>query len=121
MPFELPNELPPLRDIQHAIDFVPGFNLSKLSHYRMNPTEHIELRRLADELLRKGFIRESLNLCVVPALLTPKKEGSWRMCVSSWAISKFTVKYKVPIPRLHELLDMMTGACIFLKMDLRSR
>lgn len=35
---------PLLRDIQHAIDFITGSQLSNLPHYRMNPTEHVELK-----------------------------------------------------------------------------
>ncbi|XP_065882211.1 uncharacterized protein [Euphorbia lathyris] len=93
-PEEMPNKLPPIRGIEHQIDFVPGAQIPNRPAYRSNPEETKELQRQVEELMAKGLIRESMSPCAVPVILVPKKDGTWRMCIDSQGVSVDIEKVK---------------------------
>ena len=75
-PTEIPPELPPLRGIEHQIDLISGATLPNRAAYRTNPEETKEIQRQVQDLLDRGYVRESLSPCAVPVLLVPKKDGT---------------------------------------------
>ena len=52
---EVPKRLPPIKDIEHKIDFIPEVVIPT---YRANPTETKEIQRQVGELMEKGYTRE---------------------------------------------------------------
>ena len=72
---ELPHSLPPMRSVSHHIDLIPGSSFPNKAAYKLMPQENEEVKKWVQELLDKGLVRESLSPCVVPTVLSPKKDG----------------------------------------------
>jgi hypothetical protein len=117
---ELPHSLPPIRSISHHIDLIPGASLPNKPVYRLTPRENEEVKNQVQELLDKGLFREILSPCAILNVLSPKKDGGWRMCIYSIDINKITIRYRFPLPRMDDLMDCLSGASYFPKIELKS-
>jgi len=89
---ELPDELPPRKQVNHAIEVMLGVAPPAKAPYRMNHEELRELKVQLEELLAKGYIKPSKSPYGAPVLFVHKKDGILRMCVDYRALNKVTVK-----------------------------
>ncbi|KAJ9523575.1 hypothetical protein QJQ45_007252 [Haematococcus lacustris] len=136
----------PRRSVDHTIHLT-GPAPSPRPIYRMSQPELDQLKKQLDDLLAKGFIRPSTSPFAAPVLFVRKKDGSLRLCVDFRALNQQkerllppklqgaklaystpaptplnqqTLKNRYPLPRIDDLLDQLSGAQVFSKIDLRS-
>ncbi|XP_057999302.1 uncharacterized protein LOC131178358 [Hevea brasiliensis] len=94
-PDEVPLGLPPIRDIEHQIDFILGAQIPNSPAYRSSLAETKKLQREVDELLAKGYIHKSMCPCAIPVLPVPKKDGTYRMCMDYSVVNKITMNKNI--------------------------
>jgi hypothetical protein len=120
MPKELPDELPPRRQVYHAIEVILGMAPPAKAPYRMSHEELKDLKVQLEELLAKGYIKPSKSPYRAPVLFVHKKDGTLRMCVDYRALNKVTMMNRYPLHGIDDLFDQLSGAKVFSRIDLRS-
>jgi hypothetical protein len=116
---ELPG-MPQDREVEFVIDLLPGTTPIFKRPYRMSVEELKELKKQLTKLQEARYIRLSSSPWGAPVLFLQKKDGSQTMCVDYRSLNDVTVKNKYPLPRIEDLFDLMRGAWVFSKIDLRS-
>ena len=70
-------------------------------------------------MVDKGFIGASSSPVGAPVLFTKKKGGGLRLCVDYRSLNRLTKKNRYPIPCIDTLIDRLSSAKVFTKIDLR--
>lgn len=53
-------------------------------------------------------------------LFVKKMDGSMRLYIDYRMLNQVTIKNKYPLPRIDDLIDQLSGATVFSKIDFRS-
>ncbi|GKF53888.1 putative reverse transcriptase domain-containing protein, partial [Tanacetum coccineum] len=99
--------LPSPRQVEFRIDIVPGAAPIARAPYRLAPSKMRELSVQLQELLDKGFIRQSSSPWGASVLFVKKKDGSFRMCIDYRELNKLTIKNRYPLSRIDDLFDQL--------------
>lgn len=118
--FEESAGLPPRRSCDHKIPLVEGARHVNIRPYRYSPEQKTEIERQVKEMLASGVILPSTSPFASPIILVKTKDGTWRLCVDYRQLKMLTLKTKYPLPMIDELLDELSGASWFSKLDLRA-
>jgi len=104
----------------HAIDFIKSAKLPKPAKvYPLSLVERNSLDTWIDEELRKGYICQSTSPIAALFFFVKKHDRSLRPVIDYRALNAIIVKNHYPIPRIADLIESLSKASIFTKIDLR--
>src|ERR1700712_2151486 len=112
--------MPARKEWDHGIDFEEGASLPKPAKlYPLSPKEKNSLDEWITEELRKGYIRPSKSPVAAPVFFVKKKDDGLRLVQDYRKLNDITVKNRYPIPRINDLVDSLSQAKVFTKVDLQ--
>jgi len=112
-------KLPERHEWDHEI------NLTEEAPKELNAKAHVmilkkeeALNQWLDEQLKVDLIVESKSRYAVPCFYIPKKDGSLRLVQDYRKLNQVTIKDKMPLPLIGEVIDKLKEAKYFNKLDL---
>ena len=100
------------------IDLQPGKEPPWGPIYKLSPTELEVLRKYIDENLANGFIQHSRSPTGAPIFFIKKKDDTFCMVVDYRGLNKMTIRNRYALPLISILLERLSGAKYFTKLDL---
>ena len=113
------DELPPQRPWDHTIKLVEGAKALDCKIYPLSKDEQTQLEEFLKENLEMNRIRPSKSPMTSPFFFVKKKDGKLRPVQDYQKLNEMTIKNRYPLPLISELIDKLSHAKIFSKMDIR--
>ncbi|CAM4463975.1 unnamed protein product [Leuciscus chuanchicus] len=112
--------LPPHRPYDCCIDLLPGSTPPRGRLYSLSAPEREALEKYLSESLDAGIIVPSSSPAGAGFFFVKKKDGSLRPCIDYRGLNDITVKNRYPLPLMSSAFEILQGAKIFTKLDLRN-
>jgi transposase InsO family protein len=112
--------LPPHRPYDCGIDLLPGTTPPRGRLYSLSAPEREALEKYLSESLEAGTIVSSSSPAGAGFFFVKKKDGSLRPCIDYRGLNDITVKNRYPLPLMSSAFEVLQGAKIFTKLDLRN-
>ena len=110
-------KLPPWWPFDHGIMLKDTFVPRVAKMYPMNPKETEVCKEFIDENLKAGKIRKSQSPQASPFFFIQKKDGGLHPWQDYWYLNEHMVKNAYLLPLISTLINKLTGARYFSKMD----
>ncbi len=112
--------LPPHRPYDCAIELHPGTCPPRGRLFSLSAPERASMEEYINKALDSGFIRPSTSPAGAGFFFVGKKDGSLRPCIDYRGLNRITVKNRYPLPLMTTAFELLQGATIFTKLDLRN-
>lgn len=103
----------------HTIETDPNSKPVKLPFYRTTPSNHSEVNRQVEDILKNDIIQESNSEWHSPCLLVKKASGEFRLVTDFRKLNKITRPISFPLLRLESVFDTIgqSHAQLFISLD----
>ncbi len=112
--------LPPHRPYDCAIDLLPGSSPPKGRLFSLSGPETLAMKDYIDAALASGIIRPSSSPAGAGFFFVGKKDKTLRPCIDYRGLNEITIKNRYPLPLISTGFELLKGAKIFTKLDLRN-
>uniref|UniRef100_A0A8D3E617 Retrotransposon-derived protein PEG10 n=1 Tax=Scophthalmus maximus TaxID=52904 RepID=A0A8D3E617_SCOMX len=112
--------LPPHRPYDCAINLLPGTSPPRGRLFSLSAPERGAMDTYINDSLAAGIIRPSSSPAGAGFFFVGKKDNTLRPCIDYRGLNDITIKNRYPLPLISSAFELLQGATIFTKLDLRN-